>query len=73
MKYRGVKLIAIKEHVLNKRGDKTREVTVGYSIIGGCYPDTIEGVKKSVDELIPKVMAYCKVDEKTAVKLLNEN
>lgn len=43
----------------------------GFSVVGGTYPDSLDGCKRSIDNLIQTTMKCCTVSEKEAVKLLN--
>jgi hypothetical protein len=77
MKHRGVKIVKVKwldainigktEHSPVKPVFKT-----GFSVVGGTYPDSLEGCKSSIDGLIQKTMECCTVSEKEAVQLLNQ-
>ena len=80
MRHRGMKIIAIKgtecyegRNHRNEPDFKLREVTVGYSVIGTKYPESVSECKATIDNLIGLVMSICKVSEKEAVKLINEN
>lgn len=77
MKHRGVRIVRVKYLAgidIGKMEDSPVKAIIGkgYAVIGSNYPSTLEEVKRSIDDLIEKVMECCGVNEEGAVKLLNE-
>lgn len=78
MKYRGVKIVKVKWldaiDVGKRENSPVKPIWKdGYAPIGTGYPMSLEDCHASIDNLIGRVMEVCDVDEKQAVKLINEN
>lgn len=76
-KYRGVRIVTVKwldAIDIGKREDSPVKPIFkrGYCPIGINYPMSLEECKKSIDNLIARVMELCGVDAIRAAQLLNE-
>lgn len=78
-KHRGVKIVYYHCETIAEikgKGDNEKykdKLVYAYSPVGMRYPYTLDEAKACIDRLIDCVMKSCGVNEKQAVKILNEN